>query len=371
MSENREPVVHLDRSFWWVTAILAVLSILSILAWLAAPISSWLPEAVDKAKQIDELFRFLAASGTVLFIFICGYLLYFSIAFRRRSTDAPDAIGVQIHDNHKLEFWWTVVPAVFVVIMAFVSVKIWYGIQVAPNNGIVVEALAHQWNYTFRYPEIHGEIPDQMHLQVGVPVTLHVTSYDVIHSFWVPSMRLKADMVPGIINTIRFTPTNVGTYPLLCTEFCGTLHGKMAEGYNGNVRTLVVIDPPDKYKRWYDSWQRKNAKVSDAVAAQGSGAVALAGGDAKAGQTVFAQKCSACHALGPYGQKLVGPGLKGILHDPAHPNLVDGDKATPENVAKIIQTGYRGDMGQMPNMQANQLSAKDIANLVAFLSALK
>lgn len=371
MQENREPAVHLDRSFWSVTAVLAVLSILSIIWWVRAPIAAWLPESVDKAQQIDELFRFLAASGTVLFIFICGYLLYFSIAFRRRSTDAPDAIGVQIHDDHKLEFWWTVVPAVFVVVMAFVSVKIWYGIQVAPNNGVVVEALGHQWNYTFRYPQIHGEIPDQMHLQVGVPVTLHVTSYDVIHSFWVPSMRLKADMVPGIINTIRFTPTNVGSYPLLCTEFCGTLHGKMAEGRNGDVRALVVIDPPDTYKAWYSSWQRKNAKVSDAIPKQGAGAVALSGGDAKGGQAVFAQKCSACHAIGPYTQKVVGPGLKGILHDPAHPNLVDGDKATPENIAKIIQNGYHGDMGQMPNMQANQLSAKDVANLVAYLSALK
>ncbi|HEY8312923.1 MAG TPA: cytochrome c oxidase subunit II [Candidatus Baltobacteraceae bacterium] len=363
--ENRDPAVRLDRGFWLVTLLLAVLAAIGIVYWaLLAPITSWLPEAVDKAQQIDSLSRFLMASGTALFIFVAGYLLYFSIAFRRRASDGPDAIGVQIHDNNKLELWWTIVPAVFVVVMAIFSIQIWAGIQLGDNNGMVVEALGHQWFYSFRYPDVHGEITNEMHLPLGTPVTLHVTSYDVIHSFWVPDMRIKADMVPGIINTLRFTPTKVGRYQIVCTEFCGTLHGEMNKQY-------LVIDTPQKYKAWYQGWQQKNAHASDAIPTQSTGAISLSGGNVNAGKMLFTQKCSACHALAPFSQKVVGPGLKGVLSDPAHPNLVDGAKATPENVAKILQKGYKGDMGQMPNQTANGLTDKDIADLVAFLKSTK
>jgi mono/diheme cytochrome c family protein len=105
--------------------------------------------------------------------------------------------------------------------------------------------------------------------------------------------------------------------------------------------------------------------------AAGGQAVSLQGGDASAGKQLFAQKCSACHKVAPFDQRLVGPGLQGVLHDPAHPNLVNGQPATPQNVAAILQNGYTGSMGTMPNASANGLTAQDIANLVAFLATLK
>jgi cytochrome c oxidase subunit II len=363
--ENRDPAVRLERSFWIVTAILAVLSIAGIYYWIIAPLTSWLPEAVIPADQIDKLFRFLAASSTALFIFVIGYLLYFTIKFRLRRSDSPDAIGVQIHDSNVLETWWTIVPTIFIIILAIFSVKIWYEIQVQPSTGLTVESIGHQWFYTFRYPNVHGEIPNEMHLPLNVPVTLHVTSTDVIHSFWVPAMRLKADMVPGSINTLRFTPLNAGRYPIICTEFCGTEHGTMN-------KQIVVVEPKEKFFAWYVAWQKKNKNVSDALPSpSATGAIQLAAGDPGAGKAIFSTKCTSCHAIGPFNQKIVGPGLKGILTDPAHPNLVDGDKATPANIAKILQQGYKGDMGTMPNQQLNGLSAKDIADLVAFLKSLK
>jgi cytochrome c oxidase subunit 2 len=203
-----------------------------------------------------------------------------------------------------------------------------------------------------------------MHLEVGVPVTLHVTSSDVIHSFWVPTMRIKADMVPGLINTLHFTPLNPGTYKIICTEFCGTLHGEME-------KQTVVIEDHAHFTAWYNGWVAKTKNVSDAIAAASAGAIPLTGGSASAGQATFAAKCSACHKIAPFDQKIVGPGLKGILDDPKHPNLVDGQKATPENVAAILQHGYKGDIGAMPDMTANGLSNKDIANLVEFLKNQK
>ena len=370
MPENRDPVVHLDRGFWAVTAVLGVLSVIAILFWVWAPIASILPESVDKAQQIDALFRFLAASGTALFIFVCGYVLYFALAFRRRPGMPDSAVGIQIHDNNKLEIWWTLAPTVFVVVMAIFSLRIWAGIEAAEaRNTLVIEAIGHQWYYTFRYPNVNGEVKE-MHLPLNQPVTLHVTSSDVIHSFWIPSMRLKQDMVPGLINTMEFTPTKPGKYEIICTEFCGTFHGDMHSGTKENP-AYVYIDTPAQYAAWYTSTQRAQVHASNSLAAPTSNTLNLAGGDAKAGAALFASKCSACHAIGPFDQKIVGPGLKGVLHDPAHPQLVDGDTATPANVAKILQHGFKGSMGTMPDQAGNGLSNKDIVNLVAYLNTLK
>lgn len=356
--------MRLGSGFWIVTAVLAVLGAAGIAFWYWFPIEQYLPAAIVTARQVDTLFRFMAATGTALYIFVCGYLVYFAIAFRVRPSDPPDAIGIQIHDNPKLEFWWAVFPVLFVILLSIVSVRIWYEIMLEPENGIVVQAIGHQFDFTFRYPQINGEISDEMHLPVNVAVTLNLTSSDVIHSFWVPAMRLKNDTVPGLVTSIRFTPRLTGRYQIICTQFCGVLHSQM------NKQVLVVEDKA-AFNRWYRAMQIKNAHVSNALPAAGGGAIALAGGSAPAGQTLFQQKCSACHAIGPFDQRIVGPGLKGVLHDPAHPSLVNGDPATPENVAKILQTGYTGSIGTMPNATTNGLSSQDIANLVAYLDTLK
>ncbi len=364
MVENRAQSAHVGPGFWSVTAVLGLLAIASIVFWYWFPLEQYLPAAIVTARQVDTLFRFMAATGSALYIFVFGYLLYFAIAFRVKPSDPPDAIGVQVHDNHRLEFWWTLIPALFVVLLSVVSVKIWYEIMLEPQNGLVVQAIGHQFNFTFRYPQINGEITDEMHLPIGVPVTLNLTSSDVIHSFWVPAMRLKNDTVPGLVTSIRFTPRLTGRYQIICTQFCGVLHAQM------NKQVLVVEDKAS-FDRWYQGWQVKNAHVSNALPAAGGAAVALTGGSAPAGQTLFAQKCSACHAIGPFNQRIVGPGLKGVLHDPSHPDLVNGDPATPANVAKILQTGYVGSLGAMPNATTNGLSNQDIANLVAYLDSLK
>jgi cytochrome c oxidase subunit II len=363
--ENRAQPVRLDRGFWVATAVLFLLAIGAIVFWYQFPIDKYLPEAIVTARQVDTLFRFMAATGSALWIFVAGYLLYFTIAFRARASDPPDAIGVQIHDNRKLEFWWTVIPSLFVVLLSIVSVRIWYEIMLEPEHGLVVEAIGHQFYFSFRYPEINGEVTNEMHLPLGEPITLNLTAADVIHGFWVPAMRLKNDTVPGLVTTIRFTPRLPGRYPIICTQFCGTLHSEMN-------KQILVIEDKASFDKWYKMEQQKNAHVSNALpSAGGGGAIALQGGNATAGKALFAQKCSACHKLAPYDQTLVGPGLGNVLHDPAHPNLVDGKPATPQNVAGILQAGFTGSMGTMPNASANGLSQQDIADLVAFLNSQK
>lgn len=201
-----------------------------------------------------------------------------------------------------------------------------------------------------------------MYLPVGVPVTVDLTSAEadesqaVIHSFWVPEFRVKQDMVPGMIVPIHFTPTKVGTYKLICAEFCGVGHGKMW-GY-------VHVVPHADFDRWYALEERRPAPNVSAV-------VNLAAGDATAGQAVFQQRCSVCHNAAPFEQKKVGPGLAGLFNNPRHPLLVDNKPATPVDVEEIIDNGFRGDMGVMPTAQANGLTPQNIADLVAYLETLK
>jgi mono/diheme cytochrome c family protein len=128
----------------------------------------------------------------------------------------------------------------------------------------------------------------------------------------------------------------------------------------------AVLQSQQDFSKWFAE-QGGGSKTSGGG---GGTAIALGAGKADAGQTLFGQKCSACHSTGPYEQKQVGPGLGKLFNDSAHPKLVDGKEATPANVAAIIKSGYQGDMGVMPSAQVNQISNTDIANLVAYLASL-
>ena len=326
-----------------------MLSAIGIYFCITAPIDLIMPAVgAQPGEQVDQLLRFMMASGTALFIYVAGYLIYFSIAFRAKPGDGPDAIGVQVHDNHVLEFWWTLIPTLFVVLLSILSVKIWYQIQLAqPANGLVVESLGHQWYFTFRYPQVNGEVTGEMHLPINQPVVLNVTSSDVIHSFWVPAFRLKADMVPGLINTIRFTPTVIGRYPIICTEFCGTDHGMMnaqVPGENGKPNPgaeYVVVDSQADFQKWYHGWQVKNANASNALPTT-SGTVALAGGDAAPVKRSSRRSAALAMRSGRSRRSIVGPGLKIVLHDPRIRTSSTAIRPTPADVAKIFNNGFTG-----------------------------
>lgn len=346
---------NLGPYFWTFTAFLTVVTAVACVWLIQQDFSNWVPEAAVPADQIDALFKFMGVFVIIIFDLVAGYTVYFSIAFRRRKDTPADAIGIQVHGNNKLEFWWTFLPTVLVVILAIYSIQIWRGLQDTQGDVLTMEAIGHQFGFQFRYPRLNMPVSDDMHVPVGTPITLHVTSIDVIHGFWVPQVRLKADMVPGLVQTLRFTPTKVGAYPIICTEFCGRNHGAM-------VATLHIDSQQD-----FGKWILAQSKAQGAAAAA---PLDLSKGQAQAGQALFGQKCSACHSVGPFDQRIVGPGLGRLQGDPAHPKLVDGDDPTPANIAHILQNGFQGPIGVMPNQTANAISNLDIANLVAYLVSL-
>jgi cytochrome c oxidase subunit 2 len=349
-----KPKTNLGPGFWPVTALIVVVSAVMVFLVETSPLPIGLVQAGGPADSVDDLFRFLGAVAAVIFNIVTIYTIYFAIVFRAPKDAPPNAIGVQIHDAPVLEFWWTAIPTILVVILSIYSVKIWADLQNTAGDVLTVEAVGYQFGFQFRYPKLANPTTE-LHLPVGTPTTIHVTSRDVIHGFWIPEFRQKADMVPGLVNTVRITPTRIGTYRVICSEFCGVLHGEM--------KGTLVVESQQDFAKWF-------AQQQGGKQAAGGGGIPLAAGTVAAGQTLFGQKCSACHSVGPFSQKIVGPGLGQIFKDPAHPKLVDGADPTPQNVAKIVHDGYSGDIGTMPSAQVNGLSNPDIANLVAYLVSL-
>ena len=356
------PVKGLGPGFWPVTIVLTAISVAIALYIIFAPLDFFLPgesnEAADRAADVDWLFKFMSVFGMAIWVFVTGYVVWFAYAFRRRPGEARETIGAQLHDAPKLELWWTIVPTILLVILIWASINVWYKLQFGTASpAMTMEVVGHQFYFEYRYPGLKSSVyskTDPMHLPVGKSVRILISSADVIHSFWVPDFRLKLAAVPGLVQTMNFTPTKTGTFDVVCAEYCGVDHSVM--------QGKLVVESPAAF----ETWLAGEKKVAAAPAA-----VALTGGSAAAGKAVFTQKCAACHALGPFEQKIVGPGLLHITDDPKHPALVDGKPPTPGNIAEILQNGYTGPLGAMPNRQANALSDKDIADLVAYLTSLK
>jgi cytochrome c oxidase subunit 2 len=353
----------LGPGFWPVTALLGALSIAFAAYVLFAPLDWVLPgeshEVADRAGDIDNLFKFMAIVGAAIFFYVAGYVVYFAIVFRRRRGEASNTIGAQVHDAPKLELWWTLIPVVLLVILTAFSIEVWAKIQFGTStSALTMEVIGHQFYFEYRYPGLKGSIyskTEAMHLPLGQPVRVLVTSDDVLHQFWVPEIRLKAAAVPGLVQNLNFTPTKVGRYVIVCSEFCGVDHSLMVGG--------LVIESPAAFEKWIAM-----EKVKTAAAAS---TIDVASGVPATGQTVFSQKCAACHMIASFDHKLVGPGLNHISDDPQHPTLVDGKPPTAQNIAEILVKGYNGPIGAMPNRQANGLSDKDIADLSAYLVSLK
>jgi cytochrome c oxidase subunit 2 len=351
--------VDLGPGFWLVTAFLALLSVAAAIFWITVPTPMGVEQAADTAYPTDVLFKVLAVIGSALFIYVAGYIVYFAIVFQRPKGAPANTIGVQVHDAPVLEFWWTVIPAIIVLGLAIASVQLLSKIYNTAGDVLTMEAIGYQFGFQFRYPKLPAPVAE-MHIPVDTPVTVHVTARDVIHGFWIPEIRVKQDMVPGLINTVRFTPTKIGTYPIICTSYCGIAHGGM--------HAVVHVDSQQDFAKWFAS-QQTGGGAAGAGSAAGA-AIALTSGSVSAGQVLFGQKCSACHSLGPFTQKIVGPGLGHIFDDSDHPKLVNGTAPSPQNIAMILKNGYQGDIGVMPSSQVNQINNTDIANLTAYLVSL-
>lgn len=299
---------------------------------------SLLPEAATQAAaHTDRLFLVLTAlSGTIAIALLLTALIF---CVRYRAGSRIDR-GRAPTDNSKLEWAWIVVPVVAFVCLFVWSARDYARMMRSPPGAAQVYVVAKQWVWTLQHTNGRREI-DQLHLPAGQPVRLVMTSQDVIHSFFVPALRIKQDVVPGRYTALSFTPERPGHYRLLCAEYCGTQHASMVGG--------IVVLPPDAYARWL-----RNADGSQALRQRG--------------RELFREHgCIGCHDA---RSSVHAPDLSGVYGRRIF--LTNGDSVVAdENYLRdsILEPGKQVAAGYAPIMPAfaDQLSEADLTALVEFL----
>jgi cytochrome c oxidase subunit 2 len=208
----------------------------------------WFPEAASTfAPPIDELFTVILWITGIIFCLVEAALLYFLIRYRRR----PGQPAAYIHGHTLAEVIWTVVPGIIVVWLALTSQRVWARIQGSPPpHQVEVEVKAEQFAWNVRYAGPDGSLgtPDdletinQLHVPVDQVILVRLNSKDVIHSFFLPNLRLKRDAVPGMTSRIWFQATKTGQFEIACAELCGIGHYRM--------RGYLTIESPDAFQTW-------------------------------------------------------------------------------------------------------------------------
>lgn len=288
----------------------------------------------------------------IVFVAVMALTAGFTLMFRER----PGRTAQQIHGNTRLEVIWTMIPVAIVVAMAVPTIStIQTQAQPAPADALKVVAIGHQWWFEFQYPDLGISTANELRIPEGKAVQFELRSVDVIHSFWVPQIAGKVDMVPGHTNFLIFSGNTARPEPYLgqCAELCGFSHA--------NMRFRVFVDTPADFDTW-------------ATHAAGKGATPVSP-LAKQGQEVFNRSaCIGCHTVnGSVAQGKTGPDL---THVGARTTIAAGTLANnEENLVKWIHNSADVKPGSlMPPMgksAGGALSDEEIKAVAAYLLELK
>src|SRR5262245_12520704 len=298
----------------------------------------------DFGKWIDEIFMLISWTTLVIFICVESALLYVCWRFRDR-PGAP--IPKQVHGHTALEISWTIAFAVVLLIIGIPTIRIIFRTQEAPAaTALRVDVSGRQWWWEFSYPDLKITTANELHIPVGQTAAFHLHAPDVIHSFWMPALGGKRDVVPHRVNRIVLTPEVPGEYLGQCAEYCGVSHA--------NMRFRVVVHPKDEFEAWVKNQQAPPAEATDPLAQQG--------------KALFAQStCVGCHTITGVSAGQIGPNL---THFGSRKSLAANLVAnTPDNVAKWIENPDHLKPGaRMPNLGMTGEQAKALA---AYLLSLK
>jgi cytochrome c oxidase subunit II len=207
-----------------------------------------------------------------------------------RYRERPGAgLPVQTRGHTLLEVGWTIAPALVLLVIAIPTIQVIFRTQAAtrPPDALEVTVRGWQWWWEFRYPQFDVVTANELHLPVGQPVHFTLEGPDVIHSFWIPSLGGKRDVVPGRLNALRMTPEVPGEYWGQCAEFCGAAHAFMG--------MRVVVDTAENFERWVAAQQAPAVEPSEAAAA---------------GRDLYARlACVGCHTIRGVSTGVLGPDL--------------------------------------------------------------
>jgi cytochrome c oxidase subunit 2 len=292
---------------------------------------------------------FVYALTTGIFVVVGSLGAYAVIKFRARPGDETSE-PVQIFGSNQIELSWTIIPVLIVVVLFLTTARMIFAVQDAPEpaNSIKVTAIGHQFWWEFQYPQYGFTTANELHVPLSdpkapTPTFMKLSSADVIHSFWVPRLAGKTDMIPNRVNEMWFDPSKPGMYEGQCSQFCGTEHAKML--------LRVYVQPRADFDAWVKNQQQ------DAVATD------------EEGKRVFeSQACINCHAVkGTNANGRFGPDLTHLM---SRDTIAAGAaENTPDNLRRWIENPEVFKSGS--NMPAMNLSPEQLTQVTAYLSTLK
>jgi cytochrome c oxidase subunit 2 len=309
-----------------------------------------LKPAGPDARKLDTLFKPVFWIAVVVFVLVEGLVLYCVIRFKARSDDdAP----VQVHGNFRAELGWTIAPAILLLVVGVFTIKTIFDVNRVPKGADVVQVdvTGHRWWWEYQYPGIGVTTANELHIPVGRPVAITLTSGDVIHNFWPPRLAGKVYAIPGRHNHMALQADKPGVYYGQCAEYCGASHANM------RLR-VVAMSATD-----WDTWVR-DQKAGPATSAS----TTTSTDPAAQGAALFLSKgCAGCHAISGFAAGNVGPNLThlqsrdcfaGCLFDMNDQNLRRWLRNPPGEKPGSV----------MPNLN---LSETEITQLIAYLDTLK
>ena len=349
-SEAMEADLLLNRpALRRTVAVGALLLIAVVLLSCSDPQTTTDPKS-DNTETIQSVYLLITILAVIVMVGVLSAILVLSIAFRER----PGREAKQFHGNTRLEILWTLIPVVIVVI---ISVPTFAAIAKnsadPPDDALRVIATGHQWWFEFEYPDEGVVTANELHIPVDRAISVTLLSDDVIHSFWIPQLVGKVDIVPGHANSLWFTPNEVRDEAYLgqCAEFCGTAHA--------NMRFRVYVDTPEDFAAWLEL-QRSEAAEPD-------------GEQVRVGQELFlTNACIGCHTIrGTAAAGVIGPDL---THVGGRATIASGilDNTEPGDLERWIANPNREKPGVvlMPAVE-EQLTAEEIAAIATYLRSLK
>jgi cytochrome c oxidase subunit II len=298
-------------------------------------------EASTMAGEVDALYFFLVAVSAFFVVVIATLVIYFGIRYRRR---AHADVGTKVVPSLTLEIAWTIIPLGLGLVMFGWGAHVYFNQARPPAETLDVYVVGKQWMWKFQHLDGQREI-NELHVPVGRAVRLTGTSEDVIHSFFVPAFRLKADVIPGRYTTLWFNATRTGRFHLFCAEYCGTKH-------SGMIGTIVVMEPSE-----YQAWL---------------GGGAAEGSLASQGQKAFQDlACLTCHRADAQGR---GPVLDGVFGSRV---ALDSGQAVVADEAylreSILSPSAKVVAGYQPIMPTFQglVSEEQLLALIEYVKSLK
>jgi cytochrome c oxidase subunit II len=303
------------------------------------------------AHSIFHLSLLVLAITGAIFAVVFSLLVYAVAKFRKR-VDDDGREPAQVYGSNQVELAWTVIPILIVLVLFLATARVIHSIQDAPKpaGAIEVIAIGHQFWWEFRYPALGVVTANELHVPVSnpansTPTFLTLLSADTDHSFWVPQLAGKTDLIPNHPNHTWMDPQETGLYLGQCAQYCGVQHAKML--------LRVYVDSPEQFHQWVEK-QKKPATDNDAVAE---------------GRRIFeSTACVNCHAVsGTIANGHFGPDLTHLM---SRDTIAAGAAAnTPENLRTWIQNPDAIKPSSL--MPAMQLSSHDLDALTAYLETLR